>query len=204
MNALELSFYCEADLSRTLETVFVVLKALVPILDRNREGFAVGIIDLPATEEYAVIQGCPIVFSVEKPEAIERQYMASHYGGLNPYAFKIWEERINAFRVIARVDSFSLSFDQSDQIARGEDIKVLSRQEGEVVLHTYLGLTSAKTANAMNRSKSTVHAYRDSVRCKVGSKLSAVALARLVYAHRAVEEMNYLEPRVGVGKHYNL
>lgn len=204
MNALELSFYCEAVLSDALEPVFVVLKALVPILDRNREDFAIGIINLPATEEYAVIQGCPIVFGVEKPEAIEREYMASYYGGLNPYAFKIWEERINAFRVIARVDTFSLSFNQSGQIAKSEGVEVLSLQEREVVLHAYLGLTSAETANAMNRSKSTVHSYRDSVRRKLGSKLSAVTLSRLVYAHRAIEEMNYLEPRVGVGKHYNL
>lgn len=106
-----------------------MLNALVPVLDRNRESFAVGIVKLPVTEEYAVTHGCPIVFGVEKPEAIERQYMASHYGGLNPYAFKIWEERINAFRVIARVDSFSLSVKQSEQITKREGVEILSPQE---------------------------------------------------------------------------
>ena len=181
-----------------------MLSALIPVLDRNRESLAVGIVKLPVTEEYAVTHGCPIVFGVEKPEVIERQYMASHYGGLNPYAFKIWEERINAFRVIARVDSFSLSVKQSEQITKREGVEILLPQEREVLLYSYLGLTSAETANAMNRSKSTIHFYRESVRRKVGSKLSPVALSRLVYAHRAVEEMNYLEPRIGVGKHYNL
>lgn len=181
-----------------------MLKVLVVGVDKNRENFTIGVINLPVTEEYAVTQGCPIVFGVETPEAIENHYMASDFGGLNPYAFKIWEERINAFRVIARVDTFSLNFGQSAQIAKGEGVEVLSLQEREVLLYAYLGLTSAETANAMNRSKSTIHFYRESVRRKVGSKLSPVALSRLVYAHRAVEEMNYLEPRIGVGKHYNL
>lgn len=181
-----------------------MLKALVPVLDKNCESFAIGIINLPATDQYNVTHGCPIVFGVEKPEVIERQYMTSYYPGLNPYAFKIWEERINAFRVIARVDSFSLSVKQSEQIRQREGVEILSPQEVEVLLYSYLGLTSIETGNAINRSLSTVHAHRDSVRRKVGCKLSAVILSCLIYAHRAVEEMNYLEPRVGVGKHYNL
>ena len=53
-----------------------MLSALVPILDRNRESLGVGIVKLPVTEEYAVTHGCPIVFGVEKPEVIERQYLS--------------------------------------------------------------------------------------------------------------------------------
>ena len=94
----------------------------------------------------------------------------------------------------------------SNSLNRLRSVKALKfyRHRREVLLYSYLGLTSLETANAINRSLSTVHAHRDSVRRKVGCKLSAVALSRLIYAHRAVEEMNYLEPRVGVGKHYNL
>ena len=181
-----------------------MLNALVPVIDRNRESFAVGIIKLPAIEDYAVTQGCPVVFGIEKPEAIERQYMVSHYGGLNPYAYKIWEERINAFRVIARVDTFSLSINQSDQIAKGDGLNILSPQETEVIFYSYLGYSAEQTAQVLHRSSSTVKAYREAIKKKVGCKLSAVTLGRLMYAHRAVEEMNYLEPRVGLGKHYNL
>ena len=198
----------EVWLARGLWAVLFLLKLLFPFPDESRGGFGIGILtiglDAPDIISYNISQDCPVVFAMEKPLALERHYMKSNYRGLNPYAYKIWEERINAFRVIARVDTFSLSSKHSEQIAESEGVEILSPQEREVLLYAYLGLTSSETANAMNRSQSTVHAHRDSVRRKVGCKLSAVTLSRLIYAHRAVEEMNYLEPRVGVGKHYNL
>ncbi len=185
-----------------------MLKILFPFLDKNREQYSIGILDLPESSPeligYAISPECPIVFGVEKPAAVEGFYMSTHYGGLNPYAYKIWDERVNAFRIIARVDTFSLASRHSEQIAKGDCFSVLSPSEAEVIVYAYLGMTSSQTAGMINRSKSTVHAHRESVRRKLGCRLSPVTLDRLISAHRIIEEMNWLEPKVGIGKHYTL
>ena len=184
-----------------------VLKLLLPVLSRGSGDFQLGVCSFPeldsrvATDSLST-QHCPIVFGTEQSSVIEKRLMSRSFGGINPYGYKVWDDRINAFRVIASVDTFELARDQSEQIDEGVGYEILTANERAAISHAYLGLSAREAASATFRSVATVRAHRLRARRKLGTNLTPIALARAVFANRAIEEMNSRESRIGLGNHY--
>lgn len=186
-----------------------MLKLLFPVFDEAGQTYSLGVFTLNAPAESPSDLGvpthaCPVVFASEKPEAIEKKHMRFNFSGLSPYGYKIWEERINAFRVIASVDSYEFSLRQSEKIARGQGYEMISSQERSVIASAYIGLSAAKTANVLCRSQATVNAHRRSIVRKLNCSLSPIVIARVMYAHKALQEMCGLEPQIDLGKHHGI
>ena len=186
-----------------------VIKLLFPVLDNASESYALGVLSLEGDSETASqvgvpTQHCPVMFGAERSEVVEERYMRSNFYGLNPYGFKIWEERINAFRVIASVNTFELSIAQSERISQGTGYEIISLQERNVLSHAYLGYSITQTSKALNRSAATINAHRRSVAKKLNCRISPIAIARVIYAHKALEEMCNLQPHIGMGQHYKI
>ena len=68
----------------------------------------------------------------------------------------------------------------------------------------YIGMSAAETAHSLHRSVATVNAHRRSVARKLNCALSPIVIARVIYAHKAIQEMCNLEPQIGLGKHYRI
>ena len=142
------------------------------------------------------------MFATEQSAVVEKHYMRSNFFGLSPYGYKFWEERINAFRVIASVDSFEFSLRESEKISQGHDYEIISAQERSVMECAYVGMSAAETAQSLHRSVATVNAHRRSIVRKLNCALSPIVIARVIYAHKTIQEMYNLEPQIGPGKHY--
>ena len=186
-----------------------MIKLLFPVFDEVLKTFSLGIYTLgaegkfvPDSKELAL--ACPIMFGAEKSEVVEKNYMSSHFYGFSPYGYKIWEERINAFRVIASVDSFEFSLRESEKISQGHDYEIISAQERSVLACAYIGMSAAETAQSLHRSTATVNAHRRSIARKLNCSLSPIVIARVMYAHKAIQEMCNLGPQIGLGKHYRI
>jgi DNA-binding CsgD family transcriptional regulator len=149
-------------------------------------------------------QHCRVMFGAERSEVVEERYMRSNFYGLNPYGFKIWEERINAFRVIASVDFFEFSLRESGKISQGSDYEIITAQERSVIACAYVGMTAAETAESLHRSVATINAHRRAVARKLNCALTPIVIARIIYAHKAIQEMCDLGPQIGLGKHYRI
>lgn len=186
-----------------------MLKLLFPVFDEIHQTYSLGVFSL-ATEEKpprdlnGLASACPVVFATEQSAVVEKHYMRSNFFGLSPYGYKIWEERINAFRVIASVDSFEFSVRESEKISQGHDYEIISVQERSVMTCAYIGMSAAETAHSLHRSVATVNAHRRSVARKLNCALSPIVIARVIYAHKAIQEMCNLEPQIGLGKHYRI
>ena len=186
-----------------------LLKLLFPVLDEASESYHLGVFSVAnrfqaPLESESPYEDCLVMFGAEQSAAVEERYMRSNVPGLSPYGFKIWEDRINAFRAVASVNSFELSLAESDQISQGVGYQRLSSHERSIVSYAYLGLSAAETSRAMHRSIATVNAHRRSVVMKLGCALTPIVLARVVYAHKAVKEMCGLKPENTPGKHYTV
>ena len=95
-----------------------MVKLLVPILSRESGDFQLGIFSFSERDSHIATdalstQHCPIMFGTEQSSVIEKRLMSGIFGGINPYGYKVWDDRINAFRVIASVDTFEQAIDQS-------------------------------------------------------------------------------------------
>ena len=186
-----------------------MLKLLFPVFDETHQTYSLGVFSL-ATEEKlppdlnGLASACPVAFATEQSAVVEKHYMRSNFFGLSPYGYKIWEERINAFRVIASVDSFEFSVRESEKISQGHDYEIISVQERSVMTCAYIGMSAAETAHSLHRSVATVNAHRRSVARKLNCALSPIVIARVIYAHKAIQEMCNLEPQIGLGKHYRI
>ena len=184
-----------------------MLKLLFPVFDETHQTYSLGVFSL-ATEEKlppdlnGLASACPVVFATEQSVVVEKHYMRSNFFGLSPYGYKIWEERLNAFRVIASVNTFEFSLRESETISQGHGYEIISLHERSILSCAYLGLSAAESANVLNRSVATVNAHRRSVARKLGCSLSPIVIARVIYAHKAILEMSNLEPQIGLGKHY--
>ena len=186
-----------------------MLKLLFPVFDETHQTYSLGVFSLASEEKLppdlnGLASACPVVFATEQSAVVEKHYMRSNFFGLSPYGYKIWEERINAFRVIAAVDSFEFSLRESERIAQRHDYKIITAQERSVVECAYVGMSAAETAQSLHRSVATVNAHRRSVARKLNCALSPIVIARVIYAHKAIQEMCNLEPQIGLGKHYRI
>lgn len=181
----------------------------MPIVEKASMTFALGVF-IPsmkpgADSHYTITeQTSPVMFGSEKSELLDNRFTRSEYAGLNPYGLKIWTDRINAFRVIASVDTYELSDAQSAQISRGGGYHLLSLQERAVLSYAYLGLSAKDTAEAMHRSTATVNAHRRAVVGKLACSLTPITIARVIYAHKTIQAMNRLESLSDQGKHHKL
>lgn len=185
----------------------MVLKFLFPFFDESNKNYSLAVFssaieDKPALDSKGLFYTCPIVFGAEQRAVVENHYMRSNFHGASPYGYKIWEDRVNAFRAIASVDSFEFSPRESEKIAQGQCYEIISVQERSVLSCAYLGMSAAETAKTLNRSVATVNAHRGSITRKLSSSLSPIVVARVMYAHKAIQEMCNLEPTIGLGKHY--
>ena len=183
------------------------LKLLFPLIDEIHQSFSMGLFTITADDEFAsdsvgLRYECPIMFATEQSAVIEKHYMRSNFYGVSPYGFKIWEDRINAFRVIASVDSFEFSSRESERISQGHGYEIISAHERSVIACAYVGMSAVESAKALHRSVATVNAHRRSIVRKLNCSLSPIVIARVVYAHKAIQEMCNLEPQIGLGKHY--
>ena len=183
------------------------LKLLFPLIDEVHQSYSMGLFTVATDDEFASDSigpryGCQIMFATQQSADIEKHYMRSNLGGLSPYGYKIWEDRINAFRVIASVDSFEFSSQESDRIFQGHGYEIISAHERSVIACAYFGMSAAESAKFLHRSVATVNAHRRSIARKLNCSLSPIAIARVIYAHKAIQEMCNLEPQIGLGKHY--
>ena len=144
------------------------------------------------------------MFATEQSAVIEKHYMRSNFYGLSPYGYKIWEDRVNALRVIASVDSFEFSVRESERISQGHNYEIISTHERSVIECSYLGMSVAETAKNLHRSVATVNAHRRSIARKLSCPLRPIVLARVIYAHATIKEMCNLEPQIGLGKHHKI
>ena len=184
-----------------------MVKLLLPILSRESGDFQLGVFSFSEQDSHIATdalstQHCPIMFGTEQSSVIEKRLMSGIFGGINPYGYKVWDDRINAFRVIASVDTFELAIDQSEQIEEGVGYEILTANERAAISHAYLGLSAREAASATFRSVATVRAHRLRARRKLGTNLTPIALARAVFAHKAVDEMNFRKPQIGQSNHY--
>jgi len=186
-----------------------LLKLLFPVFDETHQTYSLGVFSLANGEKLSSdLKGsasdCPVMFANEQSAFVEKHYMRSNFFGLNPYGYKIWEERINAFRVIASVDSFEFSLRESEKISQGYDYEIIRAQERSVLACAYIGMSAAETAQSLHRSAATVNAHRSSIARKLNCALSPIVIARVMYAHIAIQEMCDLEPQIRPGKHYRI
>ena len=186
-----------------------MLKLLFPVFDEPHQTYSLGVFSLANEEKLSSdlkcsASACPVMFATEQSAAVEKHYMRSNFFGLSPHGYKIWEERINAFRVIASVDSFEFSLRESEKISQGHDYEIISAQERSVLACAYIGMSAAETAQSLHRSAATVNAHRRSIARKLNCALSPIVIARVMYAHKAIQEMCNLEPQIGLGKHYRI
>ena len=117
-------------------------------------------------------------------------------------AMNLWISRVEVFRILARCDTFEINakaMENRDQLSKDAD--TISSTERQVVVSAYLGMTAKDTALSMYRSVATIRAHRESIKRKIGGPLSPIALNRLVYAHRVLEDMSGVSSSLGVGKH---
>ena len=108
--------------------------------------------------------------------------MRSNFYGFSPYAYKIWDDRVNALRVIASVDSFEFSVRESERISQGYSYEIISAHERSVIECSYLGMSVAETAKNLHCSVATVNAHRRSIARKLSCALSPIVLARYLCA----------------------
>lgn len=186
-----------------------MLKLLIPVLSRESGDFQLGLIsfsDLGSRigAPLRSTQHCPIMFGTEQSSVIEKRLMSEIFRCINPYGYKVWDDRINAFRVIASVDTVELASDQSEQIDGGSGYVILTPIERAAIQYAYLGLSAKEASIATFRSIATVRAHRFSARRKLGTTLTPIALARVVYAHKAIEEMNCEQSQLGLSNHHKI
>ena len=141
-----------------------------------------------------------LVFGVESYS--EHKGRLGDRSSFDSQAINLWISRVEFFRILGRCDTFEISakvMGNSDQLSKDAD--TISLIERQVIASAYLGMTAKDTALSMHRSVATIRAHRESIKRKIGGPLSPIALNRLVYAHRVLEDMSGVSSSLGVGKH---
>ena len=118
-------------------------------------------------------------------------------------AMNLWVSRVEVFRILARSDTFEINakaMEDRDQLSK--DAGTISLTERQVIVSAYLGMTAKDAALSMHRSVATIRTHRENIkRKKIGGALSPIAIFRLVYAHRVLEDMSGVSNVFGHGKH---
>ena len=117
-------------------------------------------------------------------------------------AMNLWISRVEVFRILARCDTFEINAKVMENRDRlGKDADTISLTERQVIVSAYLGMTAKDTALSMHRSVATIRAHRENIKRKIGGALSPIAIFRLVYAHRVLEDMSGVSNVLDLGKH---
>lgn len=117
-------------------------------------------------------------------------------------AMNLWVSRVEVFRILGRCDTFEINakvMGNRDRLSKDAD--TISLTERQVIMSAYLGITAKDTALSMHRSVATIRAHRESIKRKIGGPLSPIAMSRLVYAHRVLEDMSGVSSSLSIGKH---
>jgi len=117
-------------------------------------------------------------------------------------AMNLWVSRVEVFRILGRCDTFEINakvMENRDRLSKDAD--TISLTERQVIMSAYLGITAKDTALSMHRSVATIRAHRESIKRKIGGPLSPIAISRLVYAHRVLEDMSGFSSSLSIGKH---
>ena len=117
-------------------------------------------------------------------------------------AMNLWVSRVEVFRILGRCDTFEINakvMENRDRLSKDAD--TISLTERQVIMSAYLGITAKDTALSMHRSVATIRAHRESIKRKIGGPLSPIAMSRLVYAHRVLEDMSGVSSSLSIGKH---
>ena len=118
-------------------------------------------------------------------------------------AMNLWVSRVEVFRILGRCDTFEINANVMENRDRlGKDADTISLTERQVIVSAYLGMTAKDAALSMHRSVATIRTHRENIkRKKIGGALSPIAIFRLVYAHRVLEDMSGVSNVFGHGKH---
>lgn len=117
-------------------------------------------------------------------------------------AMNLWVSRVEVFRILGRCDTFEINakvMENRDRLSKDAD--TISSTERQVIMSAYSGITAKDTALSMHRSVATIRAHRESIKRKIGGPLSPIAMSRLVYAHRVLEDMSGVSSSLSIGKH---
>ncbi|MDA0891929.1 MAG: hypothetical protein O3C15_06365 [Proteobacteria bacterium] len=153
--------------------------------------------DAPAPTVFSDTQ---LVFGLESYS--EHKGRLGDSSSYDSQAMNLWVSRVEVFRILGRCDTCEINanaMENGDQLSKDAD--TISLTERQVIVSAYLGMTAKATALSMHRSVATIRAHRQNIKRKIGGALSPIAIFRLVYAHRVLEDMSGVSNVFGLGKH---
>ena len=148
----------------------------------------------------SVLGGAPLAFGLGLYS--EHKGYLGNKSSFDSQAMNLWVSRVEVFRILGRCDTFEINakvMENRDRLSKDAD--TISLTERQVIMSAYLGITAKDTALSMHRSVATIRAHRESIKRKIGGPLSPIAMSRLVYAHRVLEDMSGVSSSLSIGKH---
>lgn len=148
----------------------------------------------------SVLGGTPLAFGLGLYS--EHKGYLGNKSSFDSQAMNLWVSRVEVFRILGRCDTFEINakvMGNRDRLSKDAD--TISLTERQVIMSAYLGITAKDTALSMHRSVATIRAHRESIKRKIGGPLSPIAMSRLVYAHRVLEDMSGVSSSLSIGKH---
>ncbi|MBL6823142.1 MAG: hypothetical protein ISQ68_00620 [Luminiphilus sp.] len=153
--------------------------------------------DAPAPTVFSDTQ---LVFGLESYS--EHKGRLGDSSSYDSQAMNLWVSRVEVFRILGRCDTCEINanaMENGDQLSKDAD--TISLTERQVIVSAYLGMTAKDTALSMHRSVATIRAHRENIKRKIGGALSPIAIVRLIYAHRILEDMSGVSGSLSIGKH---
>ena len=148
----------------------------------------------------SVLGGTPLAFGLGLYS--EHKGYLGNKSSFDSQAMNLWVSRVEVFRILGRCDTFEINakvMENRDRLSKDAD--TISLTERQVIMSAYSGITAKDTALSMHRSVATIRAHRESIKRKIGGPLSPIAISRLVYAHRVLEDMSGVSSSLSIGKH---
>ena len=148
----------------------------------------------------SVLGGAPLAFGLGLYS--EHKGYLGDKSSFDSQAMNLWVSRVEVFRILGRCDTFEINakvMENRDRLSKDAD--TISLTERQVIMSAYSGITAKDTALSMHRSVATIRAHRESIKRKIGGPLSPIAMSRLVYAHRVLEDMSGVSSSLSIGKH---
>ena len=148
----------------------------------------------------SVLGGAPLAFGLGLYS--EHKGYLGNKSSFDSQAMNLWVSRVEVFRILGRCDTFEINAKVMENRDRpSKDADTISLTERQVIMSAYSGITAKDTALSMHRSVATIRAHRESIKRKIGGPLSPIAMSRLVYAHRVLEDMSGVSSSLSIGKH---
>ena len=148
----------------------------------------------------SVLGGAPLAFGLGLYS--EHKGYLGNKSSFDSQAMNLWVSRVEVFRILGHCDTFEINakvMENRDRLSKDAD--TISLTERQVIMSAYSGITAKDTALSMHRSVATIRAHRESIKRKIGGPLSPIAISRLVYAHRVLEDMSGVSSSLSIGKH---